>query len=270
MSIKKAIIPAAGYGTRSLPITKAVPKEMFPVAGKPAIQYVVEEAIASGIEEILIVLSRNKSLIMDYFDRSLEYEAFLEKVNKQHLIGKIDIPDIHLQYIRQPFAEGLGAAVKLGRRFAGNEPFAVLLPDDIFIGDEPPALAQLSALHKETGLSVIGLKKVKKDLLKNYGVIKEEKLSEGKYRLIDIVEKPKKSPPSNLAVSGRYIFTPSLFDHLEKTTKGAGGELQLTDAVKSLLKEEKCYGIEISRNRYDIGSEADYLKLIQTIMESGK
>ena len=266
VKITKAIIPAAGYGTRNLPITKVVPKEMFPIAGKPAIHYIVDEAIASGIEEILIVVSRNKNIIMDYFDRSLEYESFLEKANKQHLLEKIAIPDVHIQYVRQSFAAGLGDAIKLGRHFAGTEPIAVMLPDDLFICTDTPALAQLVNSFHNTSRSTIALEQVKKENLKNYGVIKEEKITKELYKLLDIEEKPQSDPPSNLAVSGRYVLTPAIFTHLDKVKKGSGGEIQLTDAIKSLITEEDCFGVEIKGERFDLGSETEYMNLIKKMI----
>lgn len=270
MKVKKAIIPAAGYGTRNLPITKVLPKEMFPINGRPAIHYIVEEAVAAGIEEILIVVSRNKNMILDYFDRSLELETFLEQTNKQHLIEKVPIPNIHIQYVRQPFSEGLGDAVSLGRKFVGEEPFAVLLPDDIFLCEDNHALSQLILAFNHYSSSVIGLQKVKTELLKNYGVIKEQKVSQNTYKIVDIVEKPEVSPPSNLAVTGRYVFTPTIFHFLEQVEKGAGGEIQLTDAIKALLNDESCYGVKLAGKRYDIGSANDYLKLLNKMwkMES--
>lgn len=265
-TVKRAIIPAAGYGTRSLPVTKVVPKEMFPVAGKPAIQYVVEEAMEAGIEEILIVVSRNKSMILDYFDRSLEYEAFLEKTNKHHLLKKIIQLDIDIQYIRQPFPEGLGAAIYLGERFVGKEPFAVLLPDDIFVSSVKSALSQLLQVYQTYQSTTIALQKVNQELLKKYGVVKVNDITTDTYEILDIVEKPHSSPPSNLAVSGRYILEPTIFSVLEKTKHGAGGEVQLTDALKELLKSEKCIGAELVSERFDIGSEEGYFKLVQKIM----
>jgi UTP--glucose-1-phosphate uridylyltransferase len=264
--VKKAIIPAAGYGTRNLPITKVLPKEMFPINGKPAIQYIVEEAIEAGIEEILIIVSRNKNMILNYFDRSLELEAFLEKTNKLHLLKDEVILNSSIQYMRQSYAEGLGDAVYLGKQFVGNEPFAVLLPDDIFLCPQKGALAQLIENYKTS--SIIGLQEVKPDLLKNYGVVKAKKLKECHYQVTDIVEKPEVSPPSNLAVTGRYIFNPSIFSFLEEVEKGAGGELQLTDAIKASLEDENCYGIKIDGDRYDIGKEADYIKLINRLWEN--
>ncbi|RXI98731.1 UTP--glucose-1-phosphate uridylyltransferase [Anaerobacillus alkaliphilus] len=263
--IRKAIIPAAGYGTRNLPITKVIPKEMFPINGRPAIHYIVEEAARAGIEEILIVVSRNKNMILDYFDRSLELETFLEKNNKQHLIEEVPFPNVHIQFVRQPYSEGLGDAVALGKRFVGNEPFAVLLPDDIFLCSNAGALEQLVDAYQESNSSIIGLQEVLPEYLKNYGVVKEEKISDLHYKILDIVEKPKSSPPSNLAVTGRYIFNPSIFTYLDKVEKGVGGEIQLTDAIKALLVEEECFGINIQGKRYDIGSAKDYLTLLKIL-----
>jgi UTP--glucose-1-phosphate uridylyltransferase len=269
--IKKAIIPAAGYGTRSLPITKVLPKEMFPIGVKPAIHYVVEEAMKSGIEQILMVVSRKKNMIVDYFDHSLELEAFLEKENKQYLLANKLIPDIEIHYVRQPYAKGLGDAVKLGKSFVGNDPFAILLPDDLVFSKESPGLKQLMDVYEREHCSVLGLNKVSKNLLKNYGVIKGSKKEKDLFDLENIIEKPKNNPPSQLAVIGRYIFTPAIFgclDHITDQTKT--GEIQLTDAIKEMLAHEKCLGKIISGKRFDIGSTSDYLKLINQINELNK
>jgi UTP--glucose-1-phosphate uridylyltransferase len=263
--IKKAIIPAAGYGTRSLPITKVIPKEMFPIGVKPAIQYVVEEAIEAGIEQILIIVSRTKNLIVDYFDHSLELEAFLEKKNQAHLLAKEFIPKTQLYYTRQPYARGLGDAVRLGKAFVGNEPFAVLLPDDIVLGGGKPAIRQLIETYMKYGHSVVGLNEVKDEDLHKYGVIQGEGLTEKMYKITDMIEKPKTTPPSNLAVIGRYVFTPSLFSYLNRMTVKEGEEIQLTDAMKEMIAMEKCYGQLIEGRRFDIGSKEDYISLINTI-----
>ncbi|MFC0471813.1 UTP--glucose-1-phosphate uridylyltransferase [Halalkalibacter kiskunsagensis] len=264
MKIKKAIIPAAGYGTRSLPITKVIPKEMFPINGKPAIDYIVREAITSGIEEILIVVSRNKNMIMDYFDRSLELETFLEKNNKQHLIKKITVPNIHIQFVRQPIAKGLGDAIRLGKPFVNNEPFAVLLPDDIFIENES-SLGKLMNVYQMVNSNVIGVKKVEEDLLKNYGVIDGKQVSDHLHEITNLIEKPQSSPPSNLAVAGRYILHPDIFSYLHRVKPGSGGELQLTDALKDMLKDKPCYGQELLGDRYDIGSDKEYFELLKRL-----
>ncbi|MCA0987848.1 UTP--glucose-1-phosphate uridylyltransferase [Guptibacillus algicola] len=261
--IKKAVIPAAGYGTRSLPITKVIPKEMFPICGKPAIHYVVEEAVASGIEEILIVISRTKNLIMDYFDHSLELEAFLERVNKTHLLKKTQVPNVHIQYVRQSHAKGLGDAISLAKPFTGDEPFAVLLPDDIFLGT--PALSELIEVYKKNKANVIAVKEVADEYLKDYGVIEGKLKSDGVYDITDIVEKPTSNPPSNLAVTGRYVFTSSIYQKLNQLHPGTGGEIQLTDAIRDVLGSEKCLARVSSGKRFDIGKEEEYIKLIQSI-----
>ncbi|WP_138416119.1 UTP--glucose-1-phosphate uridylyltransferase [Aquibacillus sediminis] len=259
--IKKAVIPAAGYGTRSLPVTKSVPKEMFPVGNKPAIQLIVEEAVAAGIEEILIVLSRQKNMIVDYFDRSLELETFLDHANKRDLLPKVEPPNVTIQYIRQPYAKGLGDAVLLAKQFAGNEPFAILLPDDIILNQTQPGIAQLINNFEQKKGSVVGLLEVEQQYLHKYGVIDGEKIDEQVYRIKDMVEKPKHNPPSNKAVIGRYVFDPSIFSYLGKVKPGAGNEIQLTDAVKAMLHDYPCYGTLIDGKRYDIGSHAEYLQL---------
>jgi len=267
--VKKAIIPAAGYGTRSLPITKVIPKEMFPIGVKPAIQYVVEEAIYSGIEEILIIVSRTKNSIVDYFDHSLELEAFLERKNKTDLLEKEFVPNVQIYYTRQAYARGLGDAVKLGKSFVGNEPFAVLLPDDIILGGEKPAIQQLIEQYKRTRASVLGLKGVEEKNLHKYGVIKGKPNGKQLFEIIDIVEKPKVNPPSNLAVIGRYVFSPSIFSYLEKLKPIEGEEMQLTDAIKEMLASESCYGHIVKGDRFDIGSADDYVSLINKMYRSG-
>ncbi|MFE7063512.1 UTP--glucose-1-phosphate uridylyltransferase [Sutcliffiella sp. NPDC057660] len=268
--VKKAIIPAAGYGTRSLPITKVLPKEMFPIGVKPAIHYVVEEAIESGIEEILIIVSRKKNMIVDYFDHSLELEAFLERENKQHLIDLIPIPSVPLHYVRQPYAKGLGDAIRLGKTFIGNEPFAVLLPDDIMVSENEPALKQLIDSYNETKRSVVGVKEVEESLLKNYGVISGAETKPGLFHLDEIVEKPKSKAPSKHAVIGRYVFTPVIFSMLEKAISKEGEEIQLTDAIKKLLAVEDCYGKVVNSQRYDIGRTEEYIALINRIHQLEK
>ncbi|BAB06022.1 UTP--glucose-1-phosphate uridylyltransferase [Halalkalibacterium halodurans] len=268
MEIKKAIIPAAGYGTRCLPITKVVPKEMFPINGKAALHYIVEEAVAAGIEEIFIILSRNRTLIMDYFDRSIELETFLKKMNKQHLLEKLALPDVTIQFIRQPHANGLGDAIRLGERFVNGEPFAVLLPDDLFISPKHTSvLAELVNVYKQYNKSIIGLQEVESELLKRYGVIAGHPLSSDEYKIENVVEKPQTNPPSNLAIVGRYIFEPAIFQKLKNIGIGKGGEVQLTDAIKALLISHTVIGKIIEGCRYDIGIEEDYQRLIQEFSE---
>ncbi len=263
--VKKAIIPAAGYGTRSLPITKVIPKEMFPIDVKPAIHYVVEEAIESGIEEILMIVSRSKNLIVDYFDHSFELEAFLKKQNKTHLLEKEFVPNIQIYYTRQPYAKGLGDAIYLGKSFVGNDPFAVLLPDDIILSETKPAIQQLIEEYMLYHQSVIGLNKVADKHLHKYGVIKGEPFEKEIYKIVDIVEKPRNNPPSNLAVIGRYVLTPSIFAYLETLTVKDGEEIQLTDAIKKMVTAEACYGKLIEGKRFDIGTHDDYISLINMV-----
>ena len=262
--VRKAIIPAAGYGTRSLPITKAIPKEMFPLGLKPAIHYIVEEAVNSGIEQLLIITSKSKDMIIDYFDYSLELDTFLKSQNKEHLVKKLALPKVEILFIRQPYARGLGDAIRLGKEFVGNEPFGVLLPDDIIIPSKKPALKELIDVHEETHGNVIALKQVNQDCLKDYGVIQGKDCTD--FIVIeDIVEKPKTNPPSNLAVVGRYIFTPEIFQSLATVKKGVGGEIQLTDAIKGLLASESVFGKVISGNRYDIGKLDEYVQLMNIL-----
>jgi UTP--glucose-1-phosphate uridylyltransferase len=268
--IKKAIIPAAGFGTRSLPITKVLPKEMFPIGVKPAIHYVVEEAEKAGIEQILIIVSRKKNMIVDYFDDSLSLEAFLERENKQYLLTQHSMPKIQIYYTRQPYSKGLGDAIRLGKTFIGNDPFAVLLPDDIIIAKEKPALKQLIDVYEAKRSSVIGLNKVEEEYLKNYGVIKGLEKKHGLIEIEDVVEKPKTNPPSNLAIIGRYVFTPDIFHYLDHLKPGFGGEYQLTDAIKDMLEEHSVFGKVINGKRYDIGKTEEYIDLLNLIYNDEK
>jgi UTP--glucose-1-phosphate uridylyltransferase len=265
--VRKAIIPAAGYGTRSLPITKAIPKEMFPVGLKPAIHYIVEEAVQSGIEQLLIVISNTKQSILDYFDHSIELETFLKSKNKEHMLKHLELPKIDILYIKQHYANGLGDAIRLGKEFVGNEPFGILLPDDFVISNQIPALKQLIDVYKETNRSVLGLKKVEQDQLKKYGVIQGENNS-NLIEIENIVEKPTKNPPSDLAVIGRYIFTPTIFECLEGLKEGVDGELQLTDAIKCLLGIETVYGNVVSGDRYDLGNLEEYVELMKIMSKN--
>ncbi|WP_096199107.1 UTP--glucose-1-phosphate uridylyltransferase [Bacillus sp. FJAT-45350] len=260
--VKKAIIPAAGYGTRNLPITKVLPKEMFPIGGRPAIDYIIEEAEKAGITEVLIILSRTKTMIMDYYDRSLELESFLHSNNKSHLLEKVKLPNVHIQYVRQPYARGLGDAIKLAKAFVGNEPFAVLLPDEILLTEKEPALTDLIKVYDKYDGNVIGVQKEEESNLKNYGVINGQTIDKCLYQLLDIVEKPQNNPPSNMAVIGRYILKAKIFDYLEKQQIGVNGELQLTDALREMSKVEKAYGLELVGERFDIAKKEDYLKLL--------
>jgi UTP--glucose-1-phosphate uridylyltransferase len=266
--VKKAIIPAAGYGTRNLPITKVLPKEMLPICGRPAIDFLIEEAIQSGIEQILIVVSRSKNMILDYFDRSLELEAHLKATHKEYLINEISVPNVHIQFVRQPTARGLGDAILLGKHFVGDEPFAVMLPDEIILSKEKPSLLQLIKMNERFSGNIIGLKKMELSEIKKYGVIKPENLVETQFKIIDIIEKPQNDPPSNFAVIGRYILQPEIFNYLENLEPGVGGEIQLTDAIKAMLEDYSSYGLEMEGERFDIAKACDYVKLINLIYNS--
>ncbi|WP_096435708.1 UTP--glucose-1-phosphate uridylyltransferase [Alteribacter populi] len=268
MKVRKAIIPAAGYGTRSLPITKVLPKEMFPIAGKPAIHYIVEEAVAAGIEEVLIIVSRNKNMILDYFDRSIELEAFLASKSKEHLLEKTRLPKVHIQYMRQPYARGLGDAVLLGERFVHDEPFAVLLPDDFYVASEKGALQQLLESFAKSSKSTVAVQAMPVDHLHLYGVIKKEANAKSLHKITDIVEKPSTSPPSNLAVCGRYVFQPDLFQYLKKAPLGVGDEVQLTDAMKEMVKDFEYNALEIDGERYDLGKDEEYYRLIEYFLKN--
>ncbi|WP_028402610.1 UTP--glucose-1-phosphate uridylyltransferase [Ectobacillus panaciterrae] len=260
--VKKAVIPAAGYGTRNLPITKVLPKEMFPIAGRPAIDYIVREAVEAGIEEILIIISRSKNMIMDYFDCSLELEMFLNQAQKSHLIPLLELPNVHIQFIRQVYAKGLGDAIRLAERFVGDEPFAVLLPDQFFINETANALQKTIAAYNQYKETIIGVKAVKQEDLKLYGVIKGTELTEGLYHITDIIEKPQTAPPSNLAVIGRYVFTPEIFSFLNETLPGIGNEIQLTDAIKKMLTNYAAKAQVLEMDCFDLGKDEEYMTLL--------
>lgn len=262
MKVNKAIIPAAGLGTRFLPATKAQPKEMLPIVDKPAIQFIVEEAINSGIEEILIVTGRNKRAIEDHFDRSVELELELEKKGNNGLLKQVrdisNLVDIH--YIRQKEAKGLGHAVYCARTFVGNEPFAVMLGDDI-VSAQVPSLRQLMDVFEDYPNTVLGIQKVSPEEVNKYGIIGYDEISKRLYKVKDLVEKPsKENAPSNVAIMGRYIITPEIFDILGETEPGSGGEIQLTDALKTLGKSQPVYAYNFEGKRYDIGSKLGFLQ----------
>jgi UTP--glucose-1-phosphate uridylyltransferase len=266
--VRKAIIPAAGYGTRTLPITKVLPKEMLPICGRPALDYIVEEAINSGIEQILIVVSRSKNMILDYYDRSVELETYLEEKDKTHLLKEISLPNVHFQYVRQTYARGLGEAILLGKHFVGNEPFAVMLPDEIILSSEKEPLRQLIDMFTEVKGNIVGVKKMDPSKLNNYGVIQPELIKGNEYTIKDIIEKPQESPPSDLAVIGRYIFNPTIFQYLEKVKPGVGNEIQLTDAIKAMAKDYTSYGLEIEGKCFDIAKMSEYVEIIKYIWDS--
>jgi UTP--glucose-1-phosphate uridylyltransferase len=265
MSVRKAVIPAAGLGTRMLPATKSQPKEMLPVVDKPAIQYVVEEAAAAGIEDVLVVISRGKESLQDHFDRTTELEEALEgkgKTAELEAVRRIsDLAQVH--FVRQHEPLGLGHAVGVARNHVGDEPFAVLLPDDII--EHPTGLQAMIAAHEERQASVIALVEVTLQQIASLGAVDPEQVDERLYRVRRIVEKPApEDAPSNLAVIGRYVFTPQIFDALDRTTPGVGGEIQLTDAIAILNETQPVYGWRLAERRFDTGKKLDYL---QTIVE---
>ena len=262
--IRKAVIPAAGYGTRFLPATKATPKEMLPIVDKPTIQYIVEEALASGIEEILIISGHAKRAIEDHFDSAPALEMELEKKGKTELLKLVrDIGAIKIHYIRQQQMRGLGDAILCARAFVQDEPFAVLLGDDVvYNGEGRPALKQLIDVYNETGSSVLGCQTVPEEKVSSYGIIKGEPTDDARtMRVLDMVEKPAvEDAPSRMAVLGRYIITPAIFDILAHTLPGKGGEIQLTDALQVLADRQPVYAYDFEGTRYDLGDKLGFLK----------
>ena len=260
--VRKAVIPAAGLGTRFLPVTKSQPKEMLPVVDKPSIQYVVEEAVRAGLTDILIITGRGKRAIEDHFDRNFELEYYLEQKGRDDLLKEVeetsDLGNIH--YIRQKDPLGLGHAVSIAREHVGDEPFAVLLGDDIMV-DESKLLRSMLDVHDRYGRSVLALMEVTPDQISSYGCVQPEPVEENLVQVQSIVEKPKKEDaPSNLAVIGRYVFTPEIFEALDRIEPGAGGELQLTDAIALLNETQTVYGRTFVDGRYDIGQKVDFLR----------
>ena len=260
--VRKAVIPAAGLGTRFLPATKATPKEMLPIVDKPTIQYIIEEALASGIEDILIITGRSKRAIEDHFDRSIELELNLAaggKAQELEMVKKIS--DIRIHYIRQKEPRGLGHAILCAKQFIGDEPFAVLLGDDVVDG-EVPALKQLMDVYDKTGASVLGVQEVPQEKESLYGIVASEPTAEPRtFTVSDMVEKPGvEEAPSRLAVLGRYIINPEVFPILEATKPGRGNEIQLTDALKELAKLQKMYAYNFEGRRYDVGDKQGFLE----------
>ena len=261
--IRKAIIPAAGLGTRFLPATKAQPKEMLPIVDKPTIQYIIEEAVASGIEEILIITGRSKKCIEDHFDKSVELELELEKSGKEEMLKMVrdisDMVDIH--FIRQKEPRGLGHAISCAKTFVGNEPFAVLLGDDIVYNEGRPCLKQLIDCYDEYKTSVLGVQTVEAKDVNKYGIVNGIHIEDRVYKVKGLVEKPPvEEAPSNVAILGRYIITPQIFKILEETKPGKGGEIQLTDALLNLISEEAMYAYDFEGTRYDVGDKLGFLK----------
>ncbi len=262
MKVKKAIIPAAGLGTRFLPATKAQPKEMLPIVDKPTIQYIIEEAVASGIEEILIITGRNKRAIEDHFDKSVELEIELAEHKKEDLLKMVkDISNIaNIHYIRQKEPRGLGHAISCAKTFVGNEPFAVMLGDDV-VDSEIPCLKQLIDCYNEYKTTILGVQQVPQSEVSKYGIVKGMHIEDRVYKVKDLVEKPKaEEAPSNIAILGRYIITPHIFDILDNTIPGKGGEIQLTDALRTLIGTEAMYAYEFSGRRYDVGDKLGFLQ----------
>ncbi|MEW5552026.1 UTP--glucose-1-phosphate uridylyltransferase GalU [Peribacillus frigoritolerans] len=260
--VRKAVIPAAGLGTRFLPATKAMPKEMLPIVDKPTIQYIVEEAVASGIEDIIIVTGKGKRAIEDHFDYAPELEQILKETGKFDLIDKVQYPTslANIHYIRQKEPKGLGHAIWCARKFIGKEPFAVLLGDDI-VQSDTPCLKQLINQYEETNNSIIGVQNVPNEETNRYGII-DPAFQDGRlYQVENFVEKPELGrAPSNLAIMGRYILTPEIFGFLDKHEVGAGGEIQLTDAIQKLNQIQRVFAFDFEGKRYDVGEKLGFIK----------
>ncbi len=263
MKIRKVVIPAAGLGTRFLPATKAQPKEMLPIVDKPILQYIVEEAVDSGIEEILLITGRNKKNIEDHFDRSVEMEMELEAKGKEDLLQQVrkisNMVNIH--YIRQKEPLGLGHAVSCAQSFIGEEPFAVMLGDDIVYNPERPCLAQMIEVYEKYGGSILGVQEVAEEAVSKYGIVQGEPQGAGVLRVEDLVEKPAiDEAPSRIAILGRYILSPTVFGIIERIEPGKGGEIQLTDALRELARQEPVYAYTFAGRRYDAGDKLGYLE----------
>ncbi len=262
MKVRKAIIPAAGLGTRFLPATKATPKEMIPIVDKPTIQYIVEEAAAAGIEDILIISGRNKRAIEDHFDKSYELEEELRRKSKHEMLSCVeDISNIaNIHYIRQKEAKGLGHAIYCAKSFIGDEPFAVLLGDDI-VDSKTPCIKQLMDVYNEYRTTILGVQKVPLPDVSKYGIIAGNQIDEKVYKVKGLVEKPEvDQTPSNVAILGRYIISPRIFEFLEKATPGKGGEIWLTDALQKLMECEAMYAFDFEGDRFDVGDRIGFLK----------
>ena len=262
MKVRKAVIPAAGLGTRFLPATKSQPKEMLPIVDKPTIQYIIEEAAAAGVEDIIVVTGRNKRSIEDHFDRSIELEMELERTGKQQLLQMVKaIPEIaNIHFIRQKQPLGLGHAVLTASHFIGNEPFAVLLGDDVVVSRKP-VLQQMVEIFREYKTSILGVQEVSEDVVHKYGIVDCRPVDDGIFKVKDLVEKPaREAAPSRIAILGRYILTPAIFSYLETQEPGAGGEIQLTDGLKRLAKDEAMYAYIFKGHRYDVGTKIGFLQ----------
>ncbi|GAA0100132.1 UTP--glucose-1-phosphate uridylyltransferase GalU [Paraclostridium bifermentans] len=261
-TVKKAIIPAAGLGTRFLPATKSQPKEMLPIVDKPTLQYIIEEAINSGIEEILIITGRNKKSIEDHFDKSVELELELQQKGKTEMLEMVqEISNmVNIHYIRQKEPKGLGHAIHCAKSFIGDEPFAVLLGDDI-VDSDTPCLKQLIDAYDEYKTSILGVQEVAKEDTNKYGILDCKYIEDRVYKVKDMIEKPNiEEAPSNIAILGRYIITPAIFEILENQAPGKGGEIQLTDALKTLASHEAIYAYNFEGRRYDVGDKLGFLE----------
>ena len=261
--IRKAVIPAAGYGTRFLPVTKAIPKEMIPIVDKPVIQYIVEEALQSGIEEILIITGHGKRAIEDHFDTNIDLELQLRQQGKDQLLHLVqDISSINIHYIRQKHMRGLGDAIRCAESFIDNEPFAVLLGDDVVYNPEQPALKQMMDAFSRLGATMLGCQEVPQELVSRYGIVQGQPTDDDRVvKLIDMVEKPAvDETPSRLAALGRYILTPDIFEILRRVQPGKGGEIQLTDALRLMADREAVYAYTFSGRSYDTGNKLGFLK----------
>ena len=261
--IRKAVIPAAGYGTRFLPVTKAIPKEMIPIVDKPVIQYIVEEALQSGIEEILIITGHGKRAIEDHFDTNIDLELQLRQQGKDQLLHLVqDISSINIHYIRQKHMRGLGDAIRCAESFIDNEPFAVLLGDDVVYNPEQPALKQMMDAFSRLGATMLGCQEVPQELVSRYGIVQGQPTDDDRVvKLIDMVEKPAvDEAPSRLAALGRYILTPDIFEILRRVQPGKGGEIKLTDALRLMADREAVYAYTFSGRSYDTGNKLGFLK----------
>ncbi len=260
-TLRTCVFPCAGFGTRFFPATKVIPKEMLPLVDKPILQYGIEEARDSGMDKLVIVTSKGKESILDHFDRTAELERSLRERGKDELLSEVDAVSrmVDLMAVRQKEALGLGHAVLTARDAVGNEPFAVVLPDDVILA-ELPCLLQMRRVFEDTGRPVVALMEVTPEQTSRYGIVAGELVSERRFLVKDMIEKPKVDPPSNYAIIGRYILPPDIFPHLENTQRGAGGEIQLTDALQQLVHAGDFYGYVFEGTRYDAGEKLGYLK----------
>ncbi len=259
--LRTCVFPCAGFGTRFFPATKVIPKEMLPLVDKPILQYGIEEAVASGLDKLIIVTSKGKDSILDHFDRTTDLERSLQERKKSDLLAEVEAVStmVDLISVRQKEALGLGHAVLMARDAVGPNPFAVILPDDVILADEP-CLLQMRHVFEETGRPVVALMEVPADETSRYGIVGGDQLGNRRFRIRDMVEKPKINPPSRYAIIGRYILPPEIFPVLEKTERGSGGEIQLTDALRELVRSGDFYGYIFDGKRYDAGEKLGYLK----------